>query len=175
MDIPKTLLAAAAIAALTAQTPGSGANSEASAFAAMIGQGLAAAAQDFSSIRNTTNTGNQYVGIYGATAPVDATYLANCSVTDETDSSSFEHPSWLYSCTIANAGDSSDARLAQIATGVAPSIPEGFTRTDRSFSGGGGGELVYWSGPGDTYVVIQKGPGAGFALSVRHGPGSVDY
>jgi len=170
------LLAALALATLTAQAPAT--SPEAQAFATMVSAGLAAAPQSFSSIRNDTNTGNQYVGIYGATVAVDSTYLTNCSVTDETDPSSFQYPAWIYACTIVDAEDSSDARLAAIAAEVAPAVPQGFTRTDRSFSAGSlsaGGEFVYWGGPDDTYVVIQKGPGSGFSLSVRHGPGSVDY
>jgi hypothetical protein len=159
--------------ALTAQTPAPTPGSESQAFGMMIGAGLTAAPGNFSSIRGQTNHGNRYVGLYDPIVPLDATYLKACSVVDSTDSSSFEHPSWAFTCTLALPGDSSDARLAEIAGEVAPFVPSGFARTDRGFKGGR--LVVYWAGRDNTYIVIQKGPGAGFSLSVRHGPGSVDY
>jgi hypothetical protein len=169
--IRNALIGFAAVLALTAQTPAPTPGSEGQAFGTMIGAGLAAAPGNFASIRGQTNHGNRYVGLYDPTAAVDATYLKACSVVDETDGSSFEHPSWQFQCTLSLPGDASDARLAEIAAEVVPAVPAGFTRAERGFKGG---RLVYWAGPGNTYVVIQKGPGAAFALSVRHGPGSVD-
>jgi len=172
MAIRSALLSIAAVLALTGQAPEITPGLEAQAFQAIVHQGLTAAPQDFASIRVTTNSGNRYVPIYDATVAADATYVKPCSIVDETDSSSFQYPSWSFECTIAMPGDSSDARLAQIVAEVVSAVPDGFARTDRNFSGG---RLVYWAGPDNTYVVIQKGPGLGFSLSVRHGPGSVDY
>jgi len=128
--IRNALLALVVLLALTG--PAAHAASEAQAFQAMVRQGLAAAPQDFASIRADTNHGNQYVPSYDTTLVLDAQYLTACSVMDETDPSSFEHPSWTFDCTIAMPGDSSDARLAQIVAEVAPAIPDGFVRTDRS-------------------------------------------
>jgi hypothetical protein len=172
MTVRRVLASVAVVLALTAQTPAPAPGLEAQAFGAMIAAGLTAAPRDFASIRAQTNHGNRYVGLYDATVAVDATYLKACSVIDSTDSSSFEHPSWAFTCTIALPGDSSDARLAEIAGEVGPFVPNGFARTDRGIKGG---RLVYWVGRDNTYIVVQKGPGAGFGLSVRHGPGSVDY
>jgi len=170
------LLPLAASLALTGQASASTPVSEAQAFQAMVRQGLAAAPQDFASIRGAVIRGNQDMPSYGATVTVDATYLKDCIVVNETRPSSVERPWWMFACMIAPPSPSSHARLAQIADEVAPAVPgewpmmpNGLERTNSPVVAG---DLVYFTGPDNTYVVIQKAPGPGFSLEVRHGPGS---
>jgi hypothetical protein len=180
------LLSLAALLALTGQASASTSVSEAQAFQTMVRQGLAAAPQDFASIRGAVirhspeivNPGgsDQDLPTYDATVTVDATYLKDCIVVNETKPDSSEHPWWMFACMIATPGHSSYARLAQIADEVSPAVPgswimmpNGLERTNTPVTAGA---LVSFNGPDNTYVVIKKGLGPGFLLEVRHGPGS---